>query len=138
MRASELAFEKGNCKFHISKISIFSAKKVWFLITYIAKIDGIFWTFEYIIIPMIFWQLSKTVFKTFLAQWGHPMPPFPQKVVEKEAHRNRVKQIWFQFLLIHLHLKAHTIFSYENKSNLVFCRFSFTEYSRILRNSLMA
>ena len=35
-----------------------------------SQVEGIFWHFEYTIPPMIFWELSKTVFKTFLAQLG--------------------------------------------------------------------
>ena len=46
--ASELAFEKGNRKIHISEIGDFPQKKSFIFDGVFSQVDGIFWHFVYI------------------------------------------------------------------------------------------
>ena len=97
--ASELAFENGNLQFLISKIIDFSDKKKCFIFDGVFNlVDGIFWHLIIYNTPHDFWELSKTVFITFLVHLGLILeegacdaPPPPQKKDENYAHRNRVK-----------------------------------------------
>ena len=95
--------KKTTIKFILAKLAIFLAKKSKTLLIFdgvFSQVDGIFFfILSKYDTPHDFWELSKSIFETFLAQFGqileggYPMPPSPppKKVVENYAHRNRVK-----------------------------------------------
>ena len=78
--ASELVFENGNRKFFICKIIDFSEKKSLIFDGAFSQVDGIFWHFEYIKYLHDFWELSKTAYKTCLAQLGPILEEISRKL----------------------------------------------------------